>query len=47
MLIYLILPFILKYLLNFINLSYNYILETNNLKQDTLSYEDMINNKTK
>tara|TARA_Y100000816_G_scaffold291541_1_gene283214 strand:+ start:1110 stop:1952 length:843 start_codon:yes stop_codon:yes gene_type:complete len=46
MLIYLILPFILKYLLNFINSIYNYILESNNLKKDTLTYQDMINNKT-
>ena len=47
MLIYLLLPFVLKYILNFINSIYNYILESNNLKKDTLTYEDMINNKTK
>ena len=45
--LYLILPIILKYILNLIVFGYNYFLEVNNIKEDTKTYEDMINNKTK
>lgn len=45
LLIYLIIPIILSYLINIIYEGYIYILETNNIKDDTKSYADIIKNK--
>ena len=42
--IYLITPIILGYLINFIYQGYIYLLEQNNLKEDTKSYVDIVNN---
>ena len=41
--IYIIMPIILEHLINFIYEGYIYFLEYNNLKEDTKSYEDIIN----
>ena len=41
--LYLIIPIILEQLINFIYRGYIYFLEYNNLKEDTKSYEDIIN----
>lgn len=43
--LYLITPIILGYLINFIYQGYIYLLEYNNLKEDTKSYVDIVNNK--
>ena len=42
--LYLITPIILGYLINFIYQGYIYLLEQNNLKEDTKSYVDIVNN---
>ena len=41
--LYLIMPVILGYLINFAYEGYIYFLEYNNIKEDTKSYEDIIN----
>jgi hypothetical protein len=41
--LYLIMPIILQYLINFVYQGYIFFLEYNNLKEDTKSYEDIIN----
>jgi hypothetical protein len=43
--LYLIMPIILEYLINFAYEGYIFFLEYNNIKEDTKSYEDIINKK--
>jgi hypothetical protein len=43
--LYLIMPIILERLINLIYEGYIYFLEYNNLKEDTKTYEDIVNNK--
>jgi hypothetical protein len=40
--LYLLLPVILKYLINFIVYGYNYVLEINNMRDKTITYQDIV-----